>query len=166
MSVPSNIIPVRKYGEFSFPAPRRPCIRIWGSKALYPGGLRVHAVDDPGGTFTFTERIPKMGFPFEIDGTGDWTTATIGDFVLNRGGTASKPLEGWIYISPGEDPDPKYTIYVYDDGRTVGTKFGLYTVAKKVPDVFPNGGENYFCEMSDNQGHWLWLYRLYAKPPV
>ena len=153
--------PVQKYGQFSFPLPRTPRIRIWGSREFYPDGLWVKAVDDGGRCFSFTTGIPPMPMPFLI-ASGIWTTASTGDFIFLRGGTASKRIEGWIYISLDPSSEPKYTIYVYDDGEKVGTKFGSYQGARQEPIPFPDGGENYFWEMSDNQGLWLWGYRLYA----
>jgi len=165
MSGGSTNIPIRKYGEFSFPVPRQPRIRIWGSPEFYPDGLWVHAVDDPGDCFQFTEGMPKMPFQFRMD-RGKWTTATIADFIFLRRGTDSGRLEGWIYISLEKLGQPKYTIYVYDDGKRVGTKFGSYQGARQEPVPFPDDGENYFWEMSDYLGLWLWLYRLYGEPPA
>lgn len=164
MSDGSTNMPVRKYGEFSFPVPRKPRIRIWGSSEFYPEGLWINATDDPGGSFQFTDGMPQTPFPFQKDDSGNWTTATIADWIFLRGGTPSRRVEGWIYISLGEHLPPEYTVYVYDDGDRVGTKFGLYQGAKQEPIPFPNESENYFWEMSDYQGLWLWLYRLYAKP--
>ena len=160
--------PVHKYGQFRFPLPRWPRIRIWASREVYPDGMYVKAADSNGHLDT-----PQMKFPLQMvpDDSTNWTTATEGDFIFQRGGTASSPAKGWIYLTPGiyspKDPvpDPKYTIYVYDDGKELETKFGLYQGIEQEPKPFPDDGENYFWEMSDIYGNWLWLYRLYAPEP-
>jgi hypothetical protein len=154
---------VRKYGQFSFPVPRLPHIRFWALKEYYPNAPWVSGYDDPGGCFAVGPGIPST-FEFTADKTdpGAWTTADTTDFVFLRRGTKVAPVKGWIYLSLGSDQSPKYTAHVYDDGDEVGTVFGAYTGPMKKPTPFPDGGEDYFWEMSDNQGLWLWLYRLYA----
>ncbi|GGC76289.1 hypothetical protein [Undibacterium terreum] len=170
MSTNSAVSLGGRSGELSFPTPRLPIIRIWGSREVYPEGLFVKAVDDPGGSFTFTVDMPKMPIQFVRDDSGNWTTATIGDFIFNRGGTLKDPVKGWIYIGsnspanqPGSNPDtPLYTISVYSDGKKLETKFGTYQGIREDPKKFPDGGENYIAEMSDGEGLWLWLYRLFT----
>jgi hypothetical protein len=158
-----TVEPVRKYGQFSFPVPRLPHIRVWALKEHYPDAPWVHGYDDPGNCFRVSPGT-NSAFAFTTDekDSDTWTTADTTDFVFLRRGTAERPVEGWIYLSLGESDPPKYTLYVHDDGSTTGTVFGDYTGAKEKPNPFPDGGENYFWEMSDYQGLWLWLYRLYA----
>jgi hypothetical protein len=154
---------VRKYGEFSFPVPRTPHIRFWALKEHYPTAPWVSGYDDPGGCFAVGPNIPST-FEFTSDKTDSstWTTADTTDFVFRRGGTAKDPVQGWIYLSLGKGEPPKYTAYVYDNGSEAGTVFGTFTKPMEKPVAFPDGGENYFWEMSDSYGYWLWLYRLYG----
>lgn len=145
---------------------------MWGSREVYPEGLFVKSVEDDGRCFTFTEYMPEMPVQFVLDDSGNWTTATVGDFIFNLGGTVKEPVRGWIHIgsnsplhqssgSKGADT-PLYTISGYSDGKKLDTKFGTYQGMTTDPAIFPDDSENYIAEMSDNEGHWLWLYRLYA----
>jgi hypothetical protein len=164
MSVTNGAVePVRQYGQFSFPVPRLPHLRIWALKEHYPDALWVHGYDDPGECFEVGPGTPsKFAFTSDKLDSATWTTADTTDFVFRRRGTPQNPVEGWIYLSPGADAPPVYTVYVHDDGERTGTIFGAYTGATEKPTPFPDGGENYFWEMSDYLGLWLWLYRLYA----
>lgn len=152
-----------EYVDYSFITPRLPIIRIWGSSEIYKAGLFISGVDDGGGCFTFTKDI-KIPLQFTKDKSGNLTTATIGDFIFSGLGTPEKPTYGYIYISIGniDDPDTKrvYTIYVYYNGSKAGTKFGIYQGDEKEPELFKNIDENNMTEMTDAEGHWLWLYRL------
>lgn len=153
-----------RYVDYSFVIPRKPLIRIWGASEVYKNGLYILAVDDSGGCFSFTDGASHRPIVFKKDESGNLTSAVVGDIIV-EGLTATKPVEGWIYIcegDPAEPPTPKYTIYVYADGNKAGTKFGTYRGPHKEPALFKEGGENYFVEMTDAEGHWLWLYRLYA----
>jgi hypothetical protein len=155
-----------QYSDYSFIIPRKPSIRIWGASDVYKDGLYVSAVDDPGGCFAFTSGI-KIPLVFQKDESGNLTTATTGDFIFD-GLANGKSVEGWMYIaegSPGTPSDPKYTLYVYSDGDKgiAGTKFGKYQGPKKQPTTFPDGSNDYFVEMTDGLGDWLWLYRLYEQ---
>jgi hypothetical protein len=156
--VDGTVKPFEQYGEFSFPVPRLPHIRIWGLKSLYPDPLWVSGYT---GSLQVGAGAPST-FPFKIDekrDTGAWTTAVTTDFVFLRKGPSD---QGWIHLSLGPKESPKYTIYVYEKDGRVGTVFGKYTGQKTSPEPFPDGGENYFWEMSDSEGLWLWLYRLYG----
>lgn len=149
-----------RYGDIKFPVPGLPIIRLWAMKAHYPNAPYLQSYS---GNF----QVPQ-GFkaPFKFTSAEHdsalWTIADTTDIVFMRNETSGTPSEGWIYLSLGESMPRKYAIYVYDDGKNVGTIFGTYTDEGKKPIPFPEGSDNYFYDMSDSYGNWLWGYNLYG----
>ncbi|GAA1286786.1 hypothetical protein [Saccharothrix xinjiangensis] len=154
---------ILKFGQRTFPVPRLPVIRVWALTEHYPQPPQVSSYPSSGQCFKVAPNTPSaFDFGIHEENPGAWTTLTRTDFVVLRNGTQENPVEGWIHISPRSGEASKYSVYVHDDGKNVETVFGKYKGDKVKPEAFPDGGDNYFCEMADYEGRWLWLYRLYA----
>ena len=171
MSLHTTALPSTGFGERSFALPRIPVIRIWALKEAYPDGLYINSVDDnpdnPKTPCFSRGRDITVPLKFVLDdgpqGTGNWSTAPIGDFDLIRVEKGEPERVAFIHIGPTkEQKDSLFTIYVTTSGTTVTTKFGRYAGSKTIPQPFEQNSENYFTDMSDAEGNWLWLYRLYA----
>lgn len=164
-------LPLTGFGERSFALPRIPVIRIWALKEAYPDGLYINTVDDNPHhpeTPCFT-RGRDITIPLKLvlddgpQGTGNWSTVPIGDFDLNHVEKGQPERVGFIYIGPTrEQKDSLFTLYVTTSETKVATMFGPYAGSEVIPQPFEKNSDNYFADMSDAEGNWLWLYRLYA----
>ncbi|MCG8927622.1 hypothetical protein [Lentzea sp. CC55] len=163
LNVDDKSTSVRTTAQFNFLVPRAPLIRLWALKTHYVEAPYITDYGSTGGCLAVKPN-EEGSFPFETDryNSDAWTTAEVTDFEFRLLGTKDAPVKAWINVSLGEGKPPKYTVYAYDDGNFAGTVFGPYIAPGMKPKAFPDGGDNYFAEMTDLEGHWLWLYRLYA----
>jgi len=178
MSIHSPDTTLAGFGQRFFKLPPYPAVRIWASKEVFPDGLYVVAIDnivnrEKRDCIHFSQKI-DWPLKFVLDdgpgGTGNWSTAPILDFNINHvEPEPSEPhkqpleLEGFIYIGPSKDTSKSFfTLYITSSATKLTTKFGKYAGIKEIPIPFENGGENYFSDMTDAEGNWLWLYRLYG----
>lgn len=173
MSTNSLNTPTGGYGQQLFTVPRPPCIRIFALKEVYDKPLIIPTVDnvpnsDNEACISFGGDIGHFPITLVTDtgsgGSGFWSTAPIGDFIVNRVKPKQVKREAYIYIGKtGKLEESEFVLYVSSSETEVTTKFGRFVKAQKEPEPFADGGGNYFTDMSDAGGRWLWLYRLYAK---
>ncbi|SDO49548.1 hypothetical protein [Lentzea jiangxiensis] len=163
LNVDDKSTSVRTTAQFRFLVPRMPFIRLWALKTHYVEAPYITDYGGTGGCLRVKE-YAESSFSFETDryNSGAWATSEVTDFEFLLQGTKDAPVEAWINVSLGKGEPPKYTVYAYDDGTSAGTVFGPYIGPGMKPKAFPDGGDNYFAEMTDLEGNWLWLYRLYA----